>query len=180
VLAQVKEGDVVRRAWALRLKPSSGASFIRNWMVCGPYRQDGIVGATAIFNVPFGPEKPGQNVEWKTVAPADHVNLAALFPGQDNSAAYLRTHIIAPQDCRGVLLMGSDDGVKAWLNGEVVHSNNVDRGEVVDQDAAPINLKKGPNELMLKISQGGGGWSACARIVGPDTKPIAGLLVQSQ
>ena len=178
VLAQVKEGEVVRRAWALRLKPSSGASFIRNWVVCGPYRQDGMVGATAIFNIPFGPEKPGQNVEWKTVAPADHVNLAALFPGQDNCTAYLRTHIVAPQDCRGVLLMGSDDGVKAWLNGEVVHRNNVDRGEVVDQDAAPIKLKKGPNELMLKISQGGGGWSACARIVGPDAKPIPGLLIE--
>jgi hypothetical protein len=48
----------------------------------------------------------------------------------------------------------------------------------VDQDAAPIKLKKGPNELLLKISQGGGGWSACARIVGPDTKPIPGLLVE--
>jgi HEAT repeat protein len=178
VLSQVKEGDLVRRAWALRIKPSSGASFIRDWVVCGPFRQSGIVGATAVFNIPFGPEKPGQNVEWKSVPPGDQANLSALFPGAENCVAYLRTHILAPQDCSGVLLMGSDDGIKAWLNGQVVHSNNVDRGQVVDQDAAPIKLKKGANELLLKVTQGGGGWSACARIMGTDGKPIPGLLVE--
>ena len=45
---------------------------------------------------------------------------------------------------------------------------------------APIELKKGTNELMLKISQGGGGWSAHARIVGSDGQPIAGLRVEPQ
>jgi hypothetical protein len=68
--------------------------------------------------------------------------------------------------------------VKAWLNGAVVHSNNIDRGMVIDQDMAPIKLKKGANQLMLKISQGGGGWSACARIVGSDGQPIAGLRIE--
>jgi HEAT repeat protein len=178
VLDRVNEGDVARRAWALRLKPSSGASFIRDWVVCGPYRQAGIVGAQAVFNIAFGPEKPSQKVEWKTVAPADQVSLSALFPGAENCVAYLRTRILAPEACRAVLLMGSDDGIKAWLNGRVVHSNNVDRGQVVDQDATPIQLNKGANELVLKITQGGGGWSACARITGSDGRPIPGLLVE--
>jgi hypothetical protein len=57
----------------------------------------------------------------------------------------------------------------------VVHSNNIDRGAVPDQDRAPIQLKKGPNLLLLKITQGGGGWSACARIVAADGTPIPGL-----
>ncbi len=101
-----------------------------------------------------------------------------MFPDQGSCVAYLRTEVIAPSDCDGALLMGSDDGIKAWLNGKVVHSNNIDRGEVADQDSAPIKLKKGTNELMLKITQGGGGWSASARFVGQDGKPIPGLLVQ--
>ncbi len=178
VLAQVKEGDVARRAWALRRKPGIDAPFIRNWVVCGPYRRAGAVGARAVFDIPFEPEKIESKIEWKTVPPADHVNLAVLFPGQENCAAYLRTRIIAPEDCNGLLLMGSDDGVKVWLNGKVAHSNNVDRGEITDQDTAPISLKKGANELLLKITQGGGGWSACARIVGSDFKPISGLQVE--
>ncbi|MFO1501760.1 MAG: hypothetical protein U1G07_25855 [Verrucomicrobiota bacterium] len=178
ILDKIKEGDVARRAWALRLRPSSAESFIRDWMVAGPYRQAGIVGATAVFTIPFGPEKPGTTVEWKAPAPADAMNLLALFPGQENCVAYLRTQVMAPQDQSALLLMGSDDGIKAWLNGQVVHSHNVDRGQTIDQDAAPIQLKKGPNELLLKVTQGGGGWSACARIVGTDGKPIPGLLVE--
>lgn len=178
VLAQVQEGEVARRAWALRRKPSYDAPFIRNWLVCGPYRQAGVVGAKALFDIPFGPEKPGANIEWKTAPASDRVNLGALFPGQENCAAYLRTRVIAPTDCKALLLIGSDDGVKAWLNGKVVHSNNVDRGEVADQDTAPISLSKGTNELILKITQGGGGWAACARIVGSDFKPIAGLQLE--
>jgi hypothetical protein len=172
VLAQVQEGEVARRAWALRRKPVASAPFIRNWLVSGPYRQAGVVGATAVFDIPFGPEKAGANVAWKTVPPADHLNLAVLFPGQENCAAYLRSRIIAPQNCQGLLLIGSDDGVEAWLNGKIVHRNNVDRGEVADQDVVAISLHQGTNDLMLKITQGGGGWSACARVVGTDFKPI--------
>jgi HEAT repeat protein len=178
VLEQVKEGDLARRAWALRIKPSSGASFIRDWVVAGPFRQAGIVGAEAVFNIAFAPEKAGQKVEWRTAPPADSAELTALFPGAENCAAYLRTHLLAPQDCNAVLLMGSDDGLKVWLNGQVVHSNNIDRGQQVDQDAAPIKLKKGANELMLKVTQGGGGWSACARVIGTDGKAISGLMVE--
>ena len=103
-----------------------------------------------------------------------------LFPGRENCAAYLKTQIVAPEDCDAALLLGSDDGVKAWLNGTVVHSNNVDRGDVPDQDMAPIQLHKGTNELMLKVSQGGGGWSAHARIVGANGQPIAGLECSNQ
>jgi hypothetical protein len=45
---------------------------------------------------------------------------------------------------------------------------------------APIKLKKGANVLMLKITQGGGGWAACARIVGNNGLPIANLTTQAQ
>jgi hypothetical protein len=95
-----------------------------------------------------------------------------------NCVAYLKTRVVAPQDRDAALLLGSDDGVKAWLNGVVVHGNNIDRGLVADQDMAPIRLKQGPNDLMLKITQGGGGWAGCARITGMDGKPIQGLRVE--
>jgi hypothetical protein len=73
--------------------------------------------------------------------------------------------------------MGSDDGIKAWLNGKVVHTNNVDRGCVVDQDTAGVRLAQGTNVLMFKITQGGGGWAAAARLADNDGKPISGLQV---
>ena len=178
VLQQDKGGKLFQRVWALRPKSGKGIPFIRDWVLCGPYSKPGVSGATAIFNVPFGPELRDEKVEWKDVTSEDRVGLGKLFPGAENCDAYLRTTIVVPEDCSGMLLMGSDDGIKAWLNGAVVHSNNVDRPDVVDQDVARVTLKKGANELVLKISQGGAGWSACARIVGTDGNPIPGLEIQ--
>jgi hypothetical protein len=57
----------------------------------------------------------------------------------------------------------------------VVHSNDTNRPDVPDQDIVPIHLNKGINDLMLKITQGGAGWSAHARIVGTDCRPTPGL-----
>ncbi|MBM3882985.1 MAG: hypothetical protein FJ387_25255 [Verrucomicrobia bacterium] len=179
VLARNPSSDLARRAWALRAKPKPGP-FIQDWLVAGPYRQPGVVGAEAVFNLEFGPEKTGQAVTWHGVPRGDHVNLAALFPGQEHCVAYLRAQLVAPEASDAVLLIGSDDGVKAWLNGAVVHSNNVDRGEVPDQDAAPIRLNRGANALLLKITQGDGGWSARARVVGTDGSPLAGLRAETQ
>jgi len=180
VLAHCKMPAIVKRAWALRLKPAAGGPFIRDWLVCGPYRRTGVVGAIAVFDLAFGPEKPGEAVKWYAAPPGDTINLMGFFPNQTDCVAYLKAEIIAPQATDAILLMGSDDGIKAWLNGTEVHSNNVDRGQVVDQDMAPIKLKQGPNELLLKITQGGGGWSVCTRIVGPDGLVIEDLRVKSQ
>jgi HEAT repeat protein len=180
VLAQCKTPDIVKRAWAIRGKPAGAAPFIQDWLVCGPYRQAGITGALALFDIAFAPEKPNQSVQWKPMPRADVADLGEMFPDQMNCVAYLKTRIVASEDFDAALLLGSDDGVKAWLNGAVVHANNIDRGLVVDQDMAPIRLKQGPNELMLKITQGGGGWAACARIIGTDGKPIRGLRVESK
>lgn len=178
VLQQKKAGELFQRVWALRLKSEKDIPFIRDWVLCGPYSKPGVTGATAIFKIPFGPELRDQKVDWKDVPSQDHIGLGHMFRGAENCDAYLRTTIVVPEDCSAMLLMGSDDGVKAWLNGAVVHSHNVDRAEVVDQDVAPVTLKKGANELLLKVSQGGAGWSVCARIVGTDGNPIPGLEIQ--
>lgn len=186
VLAQVRTPEVVRRAWALRQQPPVSAPFIRHWLVAGPYRQEGVVGAEAVFNLVFPPEQavaggaaagtpPAQKVNWQPVPPADSINLAGLFPGQENCVAYLQTELMVPAETDALLLLGSDDGVKAWLNGQVVHSHNVDRGMVVDQDAALIHLRPGTNHLLLKVSQGGGGWAVAARLVDLEGQAIPGL-----
>ena len=178
VLGQSKTPDIVKRAWAIRGKPAGSGPFIEDWLVCGPYNKPGVTGALALFDIAFAPETANASVPWKHLPLAKIADLASFFPGQANGVAYLKTTIVAPAKCDAALLLGSDDGVKAWLNGGLVHGNNVDRGLVVDQDMAPIQLRAGRNELLLKITQGGGGWAACARIVANDGRPIPGLRVQ--
>jgi HEAT repeat protein len=175
LLQQCKDPEITKRAMAIRLKSAGPGPFIRDWLVCGPFSQPGVEDLSAIFKLALGPENPGEKVQWKPAPHGDGVNLAKLFPGHDHCAAYLKTQIAVPEDCDAFLLLGSDDGVKAWLNQVVVHAHDINRPDVPDQDVAPVHLKKGSNDLMLKITQGVGGWSAHARIVGPDCLPIPGL-----
>jgi len=60
--------------------------------------------------------------------------------------------------------VGSDDSIKVWLNGEVVHKNAIDRGANDFQDKFNVDLKAGDNLLLVKVSERGGGWSMFAGI----------------
>jgi len=97
-------------------------------------------------------------------------------PGGDDRAAYLRCRVLAPAAQPARLDLGSDDGVKVWLNGELVHANNANRPCRAFDDHVDIDLTEGENTLLLKVVQGGGGWGACARIVARDGADIEGLV----
>lgn len=72
-------------------------------------------------------------------------------------ATYLRRTIVST-DARTVrLLLGSNDGVRVWLNGREIHKNNVERTVAADQDAVEATLSAGSNVLVMKISNAGGG-----------------------
>ncbi len=65
--------------------------------------------------------------------------------------------------------VGSDDAIKVWLNGVVVHNHPVNRGASGFQDEFPVDLVAGDNLLMVKVSERAGGWSM---FVGIDTVSI--------
>ena len=54
---------------------------------------------------------------------------------------------------------GSDDAIKIWLNGKVVHNNSIDRGAEDYQDRFKVDLKQGDNLLLVKVSERRGWWS---------------------
>lgn len=41
--------------------------------------------------------------------------------------------------------------MKIWLNGQVVHDNNTQRGVMPDQEEAAVTLKAGDNEVLMKV-----------------------------
>ncbi len=138
--------------------------FIVDWEVAGPFEQPGR-SATALFDEPFAPETESISA-WRRIAatgtpPA--VDLLSAMKGDDR-VAYLRATITSPVAQDAELAVGTDDGVKAWLNGAVVHANNALRGLKPDDDRVTVKLNAGKNILMLKVTQGGGDWSACAAL----------------
>lgn len=118
----------------------------------------------------------GKNLdEWKKIGGvAGLVNLAALVGG-DNAAAYLRTRIRSEGEQKAVLEIGSDDGVKVWLNDKVVHANNAARGVTPGQDKIPVTFNDGWNNLLVKVTNGGGDWGVCVRIADEQGKILPGI-----
>lgn len=74
--------------------------------------------------------------------------------------------------------VGSDDGVKFWLNGVLVHQNNVSRGHGVGQDKVTADFKEGWNDLLLKVTNSGSDWAASVRLRKPDGTMIEGMRVR--
>ncbi len=106
------------------------------------------------------------------------INLRKLLGNENNAVAYLSAAIDAPEARDAVLELGSNDGLKVWLNGEVVLAKNASRGCKPGDDKVNLKLSAGRNELLLKVTQYGGGWSTCARLVSPEGGPVAGLEVE--
>ena len=77
------------------------------------------------------------------------------------------TYVYSPKDQTLPLLLGSDDGVKVFLNSRELHRYLAIRVAAPDQDRVPLPLKKGWNALMLKIENNYGGYNFYARVLDP-------------
>jgi len=156
--------------------------YVVSWLVSGPYTKSG-VGGNGLINVAFPPEEPdAKGVKWQPIPPAtdrkrpwlieiDHVNGIR----GNNRAAYLRTRVWSPKTQKARMELGSDDGIKAWLNGKVVLNHNAVRPCAPGQEKKVVTLQEGWNDLLLKITQGGGHWEACARFRTPDGSKLDGI-----
>ncbi|MHC4624910.1 MAG: HEAT repeat domain-containing protein, partial [Planctomycetota bacterium] len=156
--------------------------YITAWEVSGPYSRANTT-AQEVFKIGFAPEEgDGEKAQWRMMAVGTDRDRPWLLEldkaiGGEYCAGYLRTKVRSPKEQRVRLQVGSNDGIKVWLNGEVVHSNNILRSVSRDEDIAEVTLREGWNVLMMKISQSRGQWSACARFVGLDGGKLKGLKV---
>ncbi|MBN2139209.1 MAG: HEAT repeat domain-containing protein [Sedimentisphaerales bacterium] len=172
-IAEVTTDPQLRSEAGRLVKTIDGfADFIVGWQVAGPYMAENRNHAE-LFGMALGPEEAGADVKW-SVMPAGTdakrpwiLDLLKLWPG-NSRVAYLRTWIKSDESKDAVLEAGSDDGIKVWLNGKLVHANNVARAAIPGTDKAKITLKTGWNDLMLKITQNVDPWEFCLRITGAD------------
>lgn len=144
-------------------------SYLVDWEVAGPYMEQG-KNYSQLFDTPFGPEVKDAEVAWRKIPistegqhPA-YLDLLKELNGGEQRVAYLRTKIESPDSKPVTLEIFSDDGVKAWLNGKVVHSNNVARPISPEPDRVNVTLAKGTNTLMLKVTQNNLPWGAVVRV----------------
>ena len=132
--------------------------YLCDWEVAGPYLQKDKE-ARELFDIPFGPELPDVDVTWLPTTIVSHaphpvaVNIDKSIMHFNHSVAYLRTEIGSDTQKSARLEIYSDDGVKAWLNGKLIHENNVSRGIPDQLDTVNVTLKEGVNHLQLKVTE---------------------------
>ena len=90
----------------------------------------------------------------------DLMNTIGLATGNvDYHVAYGSIALEVPHEQETLMYAGSDDAVKVWLNGDLVHQNPVDRGAASYQDVFPITLKEGENILLVAVYDGIVDWA---------------------
>ena len=179
------------RAAALLNRPEAVAEFDRierflrepqRWRVAGPFAGGADVKASLEREVPL--EKipdPGtaEGISWQAVTvsaaddPDQYVDLEALYEGEPTDVvAYALGRAHSERAVPATLLIGSDDGVKVWLNGKIVHEEASDRGFQPWSDARSISLRDGDNTFLVKVANREGHWGFGMSIVDERGMPI--------
>jgi hypothetical protein len=94
------------------------------------------------------------------------------------SASYAHIYVYSPVSRSAKLLLGCDDGIKVWLNSVNIYTN--DRYGEWNQDdfEVNVNLNAGWNQLLCKVSQGGGDYKISARFTDLDYNSFNDLRYQ--
>ncbi len=166
------------RKLGVQIDPAQASGYVTLWWALGPI-------AGTDLNKPYPPERgvdvaaavdvEGKQLRWVKHRESDAqgiVNLGALFKPYSKQTAYLYAEITVDRAQDVVLRIGTDDAVKCWLNGRLVHTYASPRPLQVDQDKVPVRLRAGKNTILLKVNNFGGEWQACLRITDSQGKPV--------
>jgi alpha-galactosidase len=128
----------------------------------GPWRAVGPFRAETPYATEFGPEKdPGgsrtyeKDLSWITMNEWTDGTVVPL-PTVAKSANYLAREIIAQTPRPLTLYLGSDDGIRVWLNDRLVLEHDINRACSRNQEVVTVNLHKGANRLLMKVNNGSG------------------------
>lgn len=158
------------------LRPAA-RRFIREWNLVGPFDAPGMDDLPTVYppeteTAPAGSYKGknGAKVAWRTFRAGEsgYVRLDDLFRPNEQAVVYGRAYVFSPDEKTVPLLLGSDDGVRVWINGDLVHTNPVYRAAAPDLDRVAVRLSKGWNKVLVKVLQGAGGWGFYIRFADPD------------
>ncbi|MBW1811987.1 MAG: HEAT repeat domain-containing protein, partial [Deltaproteobacteria bacterium] len=178
----IKSGNKTAAAKAQKIlyELEKSKAYIMAWMISQTYSEK-LKDGSAVFNTVYPPETDQAGVEWKPLTKGigkEKINLGTVFGSNlVYTGIYVKTTLISPSAQTVRLEMGSNDGIKAWFNGELVHSN-WKCGSDPGSDVAKVKLKKGKNEVLLKIVNETSGWEFSCRLMQENRKHVKGLTVQ--
>ena len=167
--------------------------FITDWSLLGPFYTQKSHDLDQDFLLEHGGEgniRPNQDQEfrnsknqvlkWRSISGREKIiNLIKKIDRLNNVTAYAFCQIEGSGEEYVEFGLGSDDSVKVWINGQVVHQYQGGRGVMIDQDRFTVKLNQGKNQCLVKVSQGMGDWGFVIRPV--DRFPLdEGIVLSGQ
>lgn len=138
---------------------TTGAQYytgIDRWLITGPYSDQvdiNIHSQAFIDESASAPEAEDAagNTYWKGYGKNIIDFRDAGFSDRGEAAAYAFAYVYSGENQLARLLIGSDGGIKAWLNGIMVWDNPARSRLVVNENQINIQLSEGYNRLLLKV-----------------------------
>lgn len=164
-------------------------NFIKNWLILGPigisnaqqekideaalkkaFDEDFLTSVTVDKSKGIEPlSLAGELYSWKSYSSkSDIIQLDKFLGDTNNILCYALTEIVTAEPKKVLIGLGSDDGVKVWVNGREVHNNNIGRAVTIDDDLFEIALIKGSNQVLIKIENQSYGYGFSFRPLGKD------------
>lgn len=154
-----------------------------NWLVMGPIKMshddkqpneshqkeffdhDPLSIVKIVSGQPVAPERiEGREYPWvSTGCKNGLIDFNALIGNHNYATAYALAEIKMESPTKALVGVGSDDDIKIFLNGNLVHSNWTCRTTLPDNDLVMLDLKQGSNQLLVKVQNIEGGWSFAIR-----------------
>ena len=189
-VAQVVSPQIVSPAPQVRpIVQGTDGVRMGKWLVCGPFPNPQESAMTAPFpdmghTIDFLADEggeagliptvglahrsevaPGGTARWRELpSVAGLIDFEKVVGKLDYRTAYAYCTIHSDHDALAVLEMGSDDGIKVWVNHELVWDNPVRRGAAPASDRVAVRLRQGLNRCMAKVYDGSGDWKFCLSV----------------
>ena len=163
--------------------PNGPWRFVREWDITGPFPlevdNDPETMAPGFERV-YPPEvndDPAATFEgvdgptrWRRIqADVDGgVDLLQHFDTTDDVVCYARCKVVVPEAMDVNLSLGSNDGAKIWVNGEVVFALHAGRRADPHMNTIPVRLNAGANDVLVKVENLGSRWQLYVSFDDPD------------
>jgi hypothetical protein len=183
----IMEEHITRRMWRQATMHDPAPTvwmgrWLNRWLALGPFTAPAGKSGPETDFISEATARPRAGLQvagrtWKSLpAGTARVDLAAALGMAANADAYLATYVHSAEARPARLLLGSDDGVRVWANGQMIHSKDGGRMLRPDEDQVDIKLVAGWNLVLLKVHNVAGGWLAQARLTDTAGKTIWNLI----
>ncbi|MDA0336642.1 MAG: DUF362 domain-containing protein, partial [bacterium] len=154
----------------------------RTWVLQGPLARNQFADGAELVDVRNPGVVAGQD-GWSVPVffHDDKIDLDKLFDDPAICVVYAYAEFTADKDQAAELWLGSDEGLKVWINGEQVYMYEGRRRHRLPNDRETIRIHEGGNTVLVRADQGRGGFDFSLNICEPETDPrydgnrVAGL-----